>query len=380
MKIGIEAQRIFRKKKHGMDIVAIELIRNLQKIDLKNDYVIFVKPGLDDSCIKETKNFKIVQLAGGLYPIWEQFILPKAVQKEKCDILHCTSNTAPLNIKTTLVITLHDIIYMEGLHFLKKGATLYQKFGNLYRRVIVPKVVKKADKIITVSKFEKKRIADFFKLDNHKLHAVYNGVGKHFVKINEPDKLAAIKNKYKLPDEYILFLGNTDPKKNTYGLLKAYDLYLKKSTKKLPLVISDFNKEVLKKYLSAINSEHIMDHIILSGYIDNYDLPAIYNQAFLFLYPSLRESFGIPILEAMACGTPVITSNTSSMPEISNGAAIIIDPYRFEDITQAMIHFENHPELRNEIIEKAFKQARKFSWEAMAQDVLKLYIDAQSSL
>ncbi len=373
MKIGIEAQRIFRKKKHGMDIVAIELIRNLQKIDLKNNYVIFVNQGPDSSCIKETDNFKIVELSGGIYPLWEQFALPKAVEKEKCDILHCTSNTAPIRTKKPIVLTLHDIIYMERLNLLKKGATLYQKFGNLYRRFIVPKVVAKSDKIITVSKFEKNRIADFFKLNSDKLSVVYNGVGKHFVKIDDSHQKYLIKNKYKLPDEFIFFLGNTDPKKNTLGVLKAYKLYLKISSKKLPLVMPDFNKEVLTKILSKINAESIIDHIYLTGYISNMDLPAVYNQAALFLYPSLRESFGIPILEAMACGVPVITSNTSSMPEVSGEAAFLVNPYNVQEITGAMIKIENNLELKKHLVEKGFKQAAKFSWEAMAQKVLKIY-------
>ncbi len=373
MKIGIEAQRIFREKKHGMDIVVLELIRHLQKIDLKNNYVVFVKPGPDNSCIKETANFKIVLLSGGIYPVWEQFVLPKAVEKENCDILHCTSNTAPLSINIPLVLTLHDIIYMESLSFFTKGASLYQKFGNLYRRIIVPRIVKKTDKIITVSKFEKKRIVEYFGLNNDKLSVVYNGVGRHFVKINEQSKNQLIKNKYKLPDKFIFFLGNTDPKKNTLRVLKAYELYLRKSSKKLPLVVSDFNKKILKQSLSKINAENIIDNIYLTGYISNMDLPAVYSQSELFLYPSLRESFGIPIIEAMACGVPVITSNTSSMPEISGEAAVLINPFNVQEITNAMITIEDNLESRNHLIQTGLKQAEKFLWEIMAQKVLNIY-------
>ena len=114
MKIGIEGQRLFRTKKHGMDMVALELIRNLQEIDHENEYVIFVAPDEDDSVLKETPNFKIVKLEGGFYPLWEQFALPKAASKAGCEILHCTSNTAPINCDIPLVVTLHDIIYMES--------------------------------------------------------------------------------------------------------------------------------------------------------------------------------------------------------------------------------------------------------------------------
>jgi len=129
MKIGIEGQRLYRQKKHGMDMVALELIKNLQVIDKNNEYVIFVKPDLDNTCIPAAPNFKIVELAGGPYPVWEQFALPRAAKNEKCDILHCTSNTGPIWTKVPLITILHDIIYLESISIFKKAGTWYQKIG-----------------------------------------------------------------------------------------------------------------------------------------------------------------------------------------------------------------------------------------------------------
>ena len=128
MKIGIEGQRLFRTKKHGMDIVALELVRNLQEIDHENEYYIFVKKDEDVSALKETSNFKIITLNGGSYPVWEQLILPKAAKKYGCQVLHCTSNTAPLHCDIPLVTTLHDIIYLESsyLKILTGSGTNYQ--------------------------------------------------------------------------------------------------------------------------------------------------------------------------------------------------------------------------------------------------------------
>ena len=134
MRIGIEGQRLFRLKKHGMDMVALELIRNLQNIDKKNEYIVFVKPDEDESCLIETPNFKIVKLEGGAYPYWEQISLPAAAKKYGCELLHCTSNTAPVHCSIPLVITLHDIIYLESWSLFRNGFTMYQRFGNLYRR------------------------------------------------------------------------------------------------------------------------------------------------------------------------------------------------------------------------------------------------------
>jgi glycosyltransferase involved in cell wall biosynthesis len=381
MKIGIEGQRLFRKKKHGMDMVALELIRELQKIDHENEYFIFIKPDEDDSVLKETPNFKIVKLEGGSYPMWEQFALPKAASEAGCQILHCTSNTAPLNCKIPVVVTLHDIIYMESnyLRILTGSSTSYQKFGNVYRKLVVPRVVKMSQKIITVSHFEKNRIGEFFGIKgDNRLTAVYNGVSQHFKPITEEAELKRVKEKYHLPDHFFFFLGNTDPKKNTKGTLKAFSDFLKQTGTDYKLVMLDYDRNELEKLLDEIGDKNLIDRIVLTGYVINTDLPAIYGQSKVFLYPSLRESFGIPMLEAMACGVPVITSNTSSMPEVAGNAAFIIDPFKPEEITEAIVKLVNNEELRAKLIDKGLEQAAKFSWKAMAQSVLEIYREIDS--
>ncbi len=382
MKIGIEGQRLFRKKKHGMDMVALELIRNLQEIDHENEYFIFVKPDEDDQVLKETPNFKIVKLKGGSYPMWEQFALPKAARQAGCQILHCTSNTAPVNCKIPLVVTLHDIIYLESnyLRILTGSATPYQKFGNVYRKMVVPRIVKVSQKIITVSHFEKTRIGEFFGMKgDNRLTAVYNGVSEHFKPVTDQLELKRVKEKYRLPDRFFFFLGNTDPKKNTKGTLKAFSDFIQQTGSDHKLVMLDYNLNELEKLLTEIGDKTLINRIVLTGYVVNTDLPSIYCQCEVFLYPSLRESFGIPMLEAMACGVPVITSNTSSMPEVAGTAAFIIDPYKPEQITDALIQVTNNHILKQQLIEKGLQQSAKFSWRAMASEVLEIYTQINMS-
>ncbi|MFP4289288.1 MAG: glycosyltransferase family 4 protein [Bacteroidales bacterium] len=380
MIIGIEAQRIFRKKKHGMDMVALELIRNLQKIDTENQYYIFVKPDEDSACLDETPNFKIIELGGGPYPSWEQIALPRAAEKYKCDILHCTSNTAPVRGKTPLITTVHDIIYMEGISLLKKGGTLYQKFGNMYRRLVVPPVIRKSKKVITVSEFEKQRIADFFGLKDDKLVAVYNGVGRHFQPVTDEKVLSEAKQKYGLPDNFLFFLGNTDPKKNTPTVLKSFALFNWRSETKYKLVMLDYEENALMSLLREIGHPEIRKDIHLTGYVPNMELPSIISQAKIFLYPSLRESFGIPILEGMACGVPVITSNTSSMPEVAGDAALLVDPKNPNEIVRSVNKLLDDPTLKADLAEKGLRRAQKFSWENMAISVAKLYKETYKNL
>ncbi|MCX6279500.1 MAG: glycosyltransferase family 1 protein [Bacteroidetes bacterium] len=383
MKIGIEGQRLFRSKKHGMDMVALELIRNLQKIDLANEYFVFIKPDEDDGVLRETGNFHIVKLEGGFYPLWEQVALPRAALENGCQILHCTSNTAPVKTSIPLVVTLHDIIYMESgyLKILNGSGTPYQKFGNAYRRLIVPQVIKKSRKIITVSHFEKNRIGEFFGMKGDpRLTAVYNGVSEYFKPVADKETLLKVRQKYHLPDRYFFFLGNTDPKKNTQGTLKAYSDFLKQTGSDINLVMLDYDKVELDKILAEIGDPSLINRIVLTGYVVNTDLPAIYSQCEVFLYPSLRESFGIPMLEAMACGVPVITSNTSSMPEVSGNAGYLIDPFKPAEITSALVEITGNPELKTQLISKGLEQAQKFSWKAMAENVLGIYREVGTTL
>lgn len=367
MKIAIEAQRIFRVNKHGMDFVALNLIRQLQKLDHKNQYTIFVTPG-PDHCLSESPNFRIVELRMPSYPLWEQIALPWAVAKLKPDILHCTSNTAPLACRAKLVVTLHDVIFLEPQS--TSNASLYQKMGRIYRRLVVPGILSNCAKIITVSNFERDQILELLPELAPRLVAVYNGYNEYFTPQTD---IAATLARYNLPDSYLLFLGNTDPKKNVTNVMKAYSEYLSLSKVRLPLVIADLGEEFMDNILYREKLEHIKEKLIPVGYIANKDLPAILGGSAVFLYPSLRESFGIPILEAMATGTPIITSNTSAMPEIAGQEGILVDPRDASEIAQQILRLELEPEYRQHQIAYGLERAKLFSWSATACNTLEIY-------
>lgn len=379
MKIGIEGQRLFRKNKHGMDFVALELIRNLQELDTENEYYVYISPG-PDKCLSSSGNFQIIELEGGAYPVWEQYTLPKAAKSHGCELLHCTSNTGPVSGSVPLVLTLHDIFYLETVSLFRKGFTMYQKFGNMYRRYIVPAAVKRSRKIMTVSYSEKNRIAKFFGISDDRLAVVYNGVSARFTPVNDPVVLSRTRENYHLPENFIFLLGNTDPKKNTKGTIIAYSKFLSACKKPVPLVIADFPESNLNTILISQGFQEIRPLIIRLDYIDNTDLPAIFTLSSQFLYPSFWESFGIPILEAMACGTPVITSNVFSMPEIAGDAALLIDPRNPDEIAKAMLTLSENQTMVREMKRKGLEQATRFSWKSMAKEYLKIYQDVHQSV
>lgn len=374
MRIGIEAQRIFRKNKHGMDYVVLQEIKELQKLDTKNEYFVFVAPG-EDRCLEDTHNVHIMEIGGSIYPIWEQSTLPHSARELDLDILHCTSNTAPINCDIPLVLTLHDIIFFEPRD--KTNLSIYQNLGWLYRRIVVSRILKKCQRIITVSEFELNNIVTKLNIPRKKMAMIYNGYTEWFKPTQD---INHVYRNYIDEPGYFFFLGNTDPKKNTERTLLAYAKYLEQSDIKRKLLMADFDKTYLNEIFFKYNISHIRKNIVMPGYIVNSDLPYIYNNAFAFLYPSLRESFGIPLLEAMACGTPVITSNTSSMPEIGGPYAILINPESSDEIAEMMLKLETDDEFYRKQEEVGLQRAKLFSWRNTAERLLELYEDVYKEI
>ena len=372
MKIGIEAQRIFRTNKHGMDYVVLQEILQLQQLDTQNEYYVFVAPG-PDRCVADSDRVHVVEVGGNFYPWWEQVSLPRAVKKSGVELLHCTSNTAPLRCPVPLLLTLHDIIFLEPRD--KANKSLYQNMGWLYRRLVVPRILPKCRRIITVSNFECQNIIDKLGIQPERMAMIYNGYNEWFHPLEDQEQ---VYRKYMSEPGFIFFLGNTDPKKNTERTLVAYSHYLEQSTMKRPLLMADLDRDYLDAIIARNNIENIRQHIHMPGYIPNADLPYIYNAAFAFLYTSLRESFGIPLLEGMACGVPVITSNTSSMPEIGGEEAILVNPENAKEIASMLLKLEADGEFYEQKRQVGLDRARLFSWERTAEQLLDLYYSVMS--
>lgn len=371
MKIGIEAQRIFRPHKHGMDIVAVELIRALQVIDNQNEYFIFVKPDEDNTCICETKNFHIVEVPGGNYVFWEQIMLPIYARKYGIDVLHCTSNTAPIFLTVPLILTLHDVIFMEKTVG-KNTSTNYQKFGNLYRKWLVPKIVRKCQHIITISEVEKANIIRVLGLKQNQITVVHNGVSGRFGIKPNTETINQTKRELNLEGDFFLFLGNVEPRKNVTNTVKAFVAFAEINTH-VQLVITGLKPTFVSDILTEIGKISFLNRFVLPGFVTENVLLTLYAEAKVFLYPSFREGFGLPILEAMAFGTPVVTSNISAMPEVAGDAAFLVDPYSVEEITAGMTVAYENDILRQQKINSGFLRPSMFTWQNTAQKMLNIY-------
>jgi len=372
MKIGIEAQRIFRPKKHGMDIVILEALKAMQKSKMTPNIDVFVQPD-EDICLTPSENITINEVGPANYAYWEQISLPKAINKNKVDLLHTTSNTAPVQTKIPLVVTIHDVIYLENL-MLDKGSW-YQRMGNLYRRWNVPIIAKKASKIITVSNYENERIQHFLKIPAEKIVTIYNACGEHFFEKKSEYEISKFLSDKGLPERFVLYLGNTDPKKNLGNVLKALKLIKDKGKLDFKLVMPDLGEDYLLQELKKQHALNIRLAIHLTGYIPNKDLPYLYQGALCFLYPSLRESFGIPMLEAMASSCPLICSNTSAMPEIAADSAYYVNPLKATEIAEAILNLVPDSKDKDSLVKKGLERAAQFSWQKTAEEMLEVYLN-----
>jgi glycosyltransferase involved in cell wall biosynthesis len=371
MRIGIEVQRLFRAKKFGIETSALELIKALTEIEPKHQYIVFAKDDQDRNCLAPSDNLKIKTIGGNFFIDFEQVFLPLAARREQVDVLHCTGNTAPFVCPVPVVQTLHDVIFMDAI---PGGDSLYQRFGNHYRRKVVPLVTPRSKAVITVSQYEKDRIVRSLGIKREKIHVVYNGINEaRFTSEVSTMRKREVQNTYGLPDHFILFLGNESTRKNPGRVIEAYIKYAVQTDHPLPLVTPGLSQKFIRHKLRSLNYVYDPQRFITPGYISDHDLPVLYTLCRIFLFPSLSEGFGMPLIEAMACGAPVVTSDTSCLPEIAGNAAVFANPLKAEDIASGIIRLASDEALRTKKIQAGMLNAKRFSWKQTAESVLHLY-------
>lgn len=374
LRIAIEARRIFSPHKRGVDVVALEMIRQLQHMDSYNEYYILTRKD-EDVCLSETGNFHIVYLKGFCYPVWEQLSLPKWVRRNRPDILHCTSNTAPLHVRCPLFLTLHDLNFLDS-----NVGTLYQRLGNIYRSMVAPRAARKAKVVFAVSKYQKESIKQRLRLPDEKVKVVYNGVSSCFFEQATSDLKWEVQQTYGLPSRFILFMGNADLRKNLRGVLSAYAMLLEMMDGDVPdLVVNDITPRHLSRTIRLLRLSSIAPRVKVVGYINSNHLPGVYQMAEMLLCPSYSEGFGLPIIEAMASGIPVVTSNVTSMPEVAGDAALLVSPSLSPNIAKAMELLLTTVTLRAILVQKGLERVKHFCQPAQAQEVLSSYLSLGNS-
>lgn len=378
MRIGIDARLIEGEHFCGIKTYTQNLISNLAEIDKKNQYLIFSpKP----TQLPKQKNFKLKLIKIPLPPprsvFYTQILLPLVIRQKKLDILHFLNNTAPLlplgRVKT--VLTLHDIIDLLPLPV---ASTLRFKNLHYYQKLIIPQNAKRVDFIITPSFESKERIVETLGVNEKKVKVIYEGIGKAFRKLPQP-MINDFKKRRKL-NKFFLSLGSFSPRKNLEGVLTAFSQLPPRLKKEYKLVIILSFSTLKRSLLEQIFKLKLGNSVIFFESPSDEELALFYNAASAFVFPSLYEGFGLPALEAMACGTPVIASNLSSFPEMVGKAAILVNPKNTKEITGAMVKIakwlEEEPDKYQELVESGYRQAKIFSWKEAARKTLAVYRQA----
>jgi len=368
MKIVVNGR--FSDRKTGVGRLIEGLLVNLQKIDFNNEYYVYVNREFTDFIKITNPNFHLISngIAAGnmiMNHIWTQTGFIYEIIKKKADIVLLPQINLFLFKLAPTILYQHDLIeyYIQNQKWYKM----------LFRKVTYPIGLKLADKIVGVSQNTINDVKKFFNVPDHKLNMIYNGFeSRSFRPLDKSDAKSILKAKYGIDWKFILYVGTlTLPQKNLLRLVEAYDNILKKGIN-IKLVMVGRKWKDCEKIFNMVAEKGLNDSVIFTEYVPDEDLPYFYNSAEVFCFPSIYEGFGLPVLEAMACGCPVVTSNVSSLPEVVGDAGILIDPYNVNEISNALLKLLTDENLREKYIAAGLEQCKKFSWENSANMLFSL--------
>lgn len=367
MKFSIDARGINLYKGSGIGTYTENLLRELLNIDTKNNYSIFWTGENYESYKKD--NSKIIFTSKKHGTFYENYYYPNYIEENNIDMHHIPQNGIGLNelYKSPVVVTIHDLIPYILPETVGRG--YLQRFLR-----DMPLIVSNSKIILTVSEYSKRDIMKFFPFVNEeKIFVTPLAANKSYKPLNKSNCVEYIKNKYSISSPFLLYIGGFSTRKNVKELIIAFSKIYKSLKKDYKLVLCGSIKDEGVKLQDLCKELLIDDKIIFTGFIPDDELPLFYNAAELFVYPSLYEGFGLPPLEAMSCATPVITSNSTSIPEVTKDCAILIDPFNKDELASSILNLLNSESLLQEYSQKGYKNSLNFTWKNTAIATLKAY-------
>ncbi|MEN5086511.1 glycosyltransferase family 1 protein [Sphingobacterium faecium] len=363
---------LLKNKHSGVQYSIENLIAALQRLDLKEHAIEILISEKYEGPLLHSGNVKLKRIQHKLHNrfsriYYEHIVIPSYLKEKGFDLYHSPSYILPYFSQFKSVVTVHDLIALDF-------PNLCQNETAAYFKLTLSRSIQKANHIITVSQKVKNDILNRFPdISEEKIQVIYPGLKANFSPVTDLSVRENIKNRYALPDQYFLFVGNLEPKKNITLIIQAFTRLkgIRLCAHKLVIV-----GQLGWKYdsiLNDINQSRFREDIILLGYIDEEHLPALYAMAAIFLFPSLYEGFGIPALEAMACGCPVIISNRGALPEVTGGAAYQIDPYDIDSLISAILLLLDDGSLRANMIQEGLLWSKNFTWQKTAIETFELY-------
>lgn len=372
MLIGIDASRANVEKKTGTEWYAYHVIQALKKYPVPGlEYVLYSKKFLRDGLEELPEGWDATILRWPVKRFWNQLRLSQELMKNKVDLFFQPTHTLPLYKPRRSVTTLHDV----GFERLPK---LYGRSELRYHRYSAKLAIKRANRILTVSEFSKREIMDVYKVPEDRITVTHLGydASRYHPNISDQDKNAVLA-KYRLSRPYFMYIGRLEEKKNIVNLIHAFSIFkgwrgVGDPIKLLLVGAPGLGFERIKKEIADRNME---EHVVMPGYVPEEEIPALMSAADALTFTSYYEGFGIPIIQAQACGTPVITSNVASMPEVGGDAALYASPGAPEQIAETMKAFTSEATLRERLRSAGFENIKRFSWNETARKTLNVLLE-----
>src|SRR5688500_7009447 len=349
MRVAIDARKLHD---FGIGTYIRNLLRQLARMDRETDYIL-LSPAADlDVAAQLGPNFRSVLEPSPNYSLREQIHVPWVLRRERPDVFHAPHYVLPPAVRCRSVVTIHDCIHLMFPQYLPNRA------AYAYARASMWSAAKRSNRILTVSEASKRDILRFFNVRPEKVVVVYNAIDERFRVTPAEEDVARVRERYQLDHKFILYAGNIKPHKNLVRVIEAFDELRKGSFDDLKLLIIGDEISKLPALRRAVHTHKLHKQVRFLGYLPDETLAILYRLASVFVFPSLSEGFGLPPLEAMASGTPVVTSNVSSLPEVAGGAAVLVDPYDVGSIVSGIRLVLTNPALANELRAKGIERAR----------------------
>ena len=364
MRVAIDARKLHD---FGIGTYTRNLLRHLARIDHDNEYVLLCHQSDLGIGAQLGQNFRTVLERSSNYSVREQFHVPWVLHRERPDVFHAPHYVMPPAVRCRSIVTIHDCIHLMFPQYLPNRA------AYLYAKASMWSAARRSQKILTVSEASKRDIIRFLNVPADKVIVVYNAIDERFGVAPSEEVIARVRERYQLDHRFVLYVGNIKPHKNLVRLVEAFDRLRTRGFDDLTLLIIGDEISKLPALRRAVHSHKLHKRVRFLGYLPDDTLAVLYRLAGVFVFPSLYEGFGLPPLEAMACGAPVVTSNVSSLPEVAGDAAVLVDPYDADSIADGVAKVLSDPALRDEMRAKGIARAREFSWKRSVSRTREIY-------
>ena len=364
MRIGIDARKLHD---FGIGTYIRNLLKQLARIDHDTEFVLFSRPEDCAGIASLGENFRAVAHRAGNYSVAEQFSLPWAIRREGVALFHAPHYVLPPLVACRSVVTIHDCIHLMFPQYLPG------RVAHAYARASIALAAKRATRVMTVSESSKRDIMRLLNMPADRIDVIYNAYDERFGVEPREEDVVRVSERYQLHDQFVLYAGNVKPHKNLARLIEAFQLVRRQGLDQLKLILIG---DEISKYAGlrrAVHQYRLHKYVRFLGYVNEETLAVMYRLAGVFVFPSLYEGFGLPPLEAMASGTPVVTSNLSSLPEVAGDAALLVDPYDPSSIANGIYTVLTDPSVSRRLRQNGPVRARQFSWERSVCRVREIY-------